>query len=150
MQHWGVRRRHLTCRTAQVVCQSHVVLRWVVACLQRWWWGNSACQSSSSATSVVVSSLMPRCQYTSHSVSRNGKFRTASCQGQRDDLLQRNQKSSYKQLTWRGWCIYSMCRYVSFCCSHEMHFNVCIGSVPYPYVQLFGTHLGTLDLRTNF
>ena len=55
---------------------------------------NSVCQSSSSATSVVVSSLMPHCQYTSHSASRNGKFRTVGCQGPRDDLLQRNQKSS--------------------------------------------------------
>jgi len=99
---WGDRRRQVAHQTARVVCQSHVVQRWVAACLQRWW-DNSVCQSSSSATSVDVSSLTPRCQYMSHSVSRNGKFRTLSCQGQSEELRQRNQKSSYKRLTWPGW-----------------------------------------------
>jgi len=99
-------RCHAACHTAQVHCQSHVALRWVIACLL-WHQSqrgsrSSVCQSLSSATSVVVSLRMLRCRYMSLSVYRSGMCRIISCRGLRDDHHHRNLKFLHTLIRWPG------------------------------------------------
>ena len=111
---------HRACQTTQVLCQSLEVVRWAAVCL---WpqWDSLVSPSSSSVTSVVVSSLMRHCQYTSHSVCRNGRYRTTSCLGLSVDLALWSQKVLYKPIAWLGRAIRI---HIHFCyCINNCYFS---------------------------
>jgi len=81
-------------------------------------WSNSVCPSSCSATSVVVSSPTRHCQYMSHSVCANGKYRTVSCRRQSVGLTLRN-RSLWLVLLPAEWQGLRM-MYLIFCSELQM------------------------------